>query len=292
MPTSTPPALPAELIQQVIQSLVEPVNFLQYGHEKDVLQALLQLCLVNRFIYGISVFRLYSSIELADGRMLEDLIRTLKSSPGMRSHTHSLFLNNFFIRFSLIPEVGELLDLVSPYLRRLALCAPGSLFKHSNHLRPALGRLNHLEDFVRVGYPCGELGDIWSDWKALHRVLLVGIQVNKSFIGSIRYLPNLTHLWLIDASWGEGVDEYGLILEMLQAGSGLQQVVLVCGSSEELRQLLRFVRNLPEESLKSYFREGLDVQYLGLQATVGTLRAKVADGSFWEANIQNIIDTM
>jgi hypothetical protein len=119
--------------------------------------------------------------------------------------------------------------------------------------------------------------------------LLVGIQVNKSFINAIEHLPQLAELWLIDACWGEGIDEYGLMLEMLKAGSGFQKVVLIFGSSEELRQLLRFMRNLPKESLKSFFREGVDVQYLELQATVGSLRTQVADGSFWELDTQNLM---
>lgn len=287
---STSPALPAELIQDIIQSLVAPAKCLQYGHAKDVVQALRQLCLVNRFIYGTCVSRLYSSVELTNQYQLTKFITTLKSSSAICRHTHSLFLDSFFVRYSQIPEYGELLSLLSPHLRRLALCAPTWLFQRSNPLRSILGRLTHLEDFVRIGFPCAELGDIWSDWRSLRRVLLVGIQVNKSFIDAIEQLPHLSELWLIDACWGEGIDEYGLMLEMLQAHSRFQKVVLVLDSSGKLKELLQFVRSLPEERRKSSFREGLDVQYLQLQATVATLRTQVADGSFWELDTQNIID--
>jgi len=289
MSTSNSLALPVELIQEVIQSLVVPANPLQYGHGKDVVHTLRQLCLVNHFVYHISVSRLYSSIVLTDGYQLMGLISTLKSSPAICGHIHALFLDSFIIRSSLIPEAGQLLDLLSPHLRRLALCAPGSMFKTSNPMRQVLGRLTHLEDFVRVGFPSAELGDIWSDWKSLRRVLLVGIQVNKSFIDAIEHLPHLTQLWLIDACWGEMIDEYGLMLELLKAGSSFQKVVLVFGSSKELGQFLQFMRGLPEENLKSFFREGLDVQYCELQATVGALRTQVADGTFWELNTHSIL---
>ena len=289
-----PPALPAELIHEIIQSLVRvPTNTLQYGYTQDVLRALLQLSLVNHFLHTASTRQLYSSIELTNYHQLKGLINTLKSSPTIRQHPHSLFLNNFFVRYSLIPEANELLQLLSPSLRRLALCAPGSVYKMgSNSLRLVLGGLTHLEDFVHVGFPCAELGDIWSDWKSLRCVLLVGIQVNPPFINAIAQLPHLTELWLIDACWGERIDEYYLMLEMLKAGVGFQKVVLVLGSPEELAQILQFVRSLPEESLKSSFREGLDVQYLELQATVGRLRAQIADGSFWKLDTRNVVDKL
>jgi hypothetical protein len=145
--------------------------------------------------------------------------------------------------------------------------------------------LNHLEDFVYIGFPCADFGNIWSNLRSLQRILLVGIQVNQSFIEVIGYLPHLVQLRLIDACWGEEIDEYGLMLEI---PNGLQKVVLYFGSSEELRQFLDSVSQ-PEETLTSSFREGLDVQYLEWQATLGSLRAKVADGSFWEMDTKNMM---
>jgi hypothetical protein len=284
--------LPVELIQEIIRSLVAPTNPLRYNNGSGVVHTLQQLCLVNRFVHDISTSLLYSSIELTNEHQLMKLISTLKSSPVIRGRIHSLFLNSFFVAFSLITEARELLDLLSPHLRRLALCVPGSMIKRQSSLRPVLGRLTCLEDFIHIGYPCADLGDIWTDWKSLRRVLVVGPQVNKTFLDVIKSLPRLVHLWLIDACWGEWFHDHSVILDLLKAGSGLQKVVLVFGSSVELSEFLQFVRNLPVEVLQSSIKEGLDLQYLELQITLNALRTQVADGSLWELNTQNIVGTV
>jgi hypothetical protein len=166
------------------------------------------------------------------------------------------------------------------------------MIKRPSSLRPVLGRLTCLEDFVHVGYPCADLGDIWTDWKSLRRVLVVGPQVNKAFLDVIKNLPHLAHLWLIDPCWGEWIGDHSVILEMLKVGSGLQKVVLVFGSSVELSEFLHFVRNLPVETFHLFIKEGLDVQYLELQLTITALCTQVADGSLWELNTQNVVDNV
>ncbi|KAF8239368.1 hypothetical protein L208DRAFT_89169 [Tricholoma matsutake] len=295
-PYLTTTKLPAELVHEIVQFLTVPSYCRQYGYDKDVLQALSRLCLVNHFFYDVSVSYLYSSVIITNQYQLHKFVTSLDNSIVLCSYAHSLSMPNFF--FDLYPSshltiwVCDLLNLVNPYLRRLSVCTVGWNVGHVGLKRVTFDRFTNLEEFVCMGTAGLAEVSLWPEWKNLRYLLLEGAAVEPHFINTIALMPRLTHLGLLNASWGFHLMrevEIRRIIDLSKAGRSLQKIIL--GFYHPLERCL--LANQRAEFAKTSLNEGLDVRYVQIPITEwdsGILDNMASDGSFWELDSSSFLD--
>lgn len=276
--------LPIELIHEIVCVLSTPKHPLQFGHSPDVLKALCELALASRLLRTISTPHLYSSIIIADPNTLTAFLNT---SPTARSHSRDLWVRSFPPHQ--FPAIADLLLILSPYLRRLALDVPGNHIDHSEPMRRALQRCTRLEEFMRWGYSPMQLFPppftFCPDWKPLRRLILDGPLIDDNFVRVIAQMLHLTHLALIEPRWRYSADgtEVATFLSLLNAGRYLRRVFLMyCQPADvylnSLRRLERGVRTAP--------REGLEIVYTVMRQKapipMNHIRDGIAGGTIWD----------
>lgn len=288
--TVTTMHLPIELVQEIVAVLATPDHYLQYGHKRDILHALRQLCLTNHILFDITVPHLYSSIVISTHFELQAFLHT---SPALRRRSQSLWLRYFPQMF---PLIADLLHDIGPHLRRLALDIPGNELDISIPVRAALQSCTYLEDFTRSGYSPMQLVQpyaFWPSWKALRRLVLDGPLIDDTFIRAIAQLPYLTHLAPIEPRWRYSDDgtEGAAFLRLLKAGQSFQQVLLVyCEASEFYLNSLKRLRAIVKvKGLK----EGLDVAYVVMHdkapAPMNRIRDRIGAGTLWDLDSKNLL---
>ncbi|KAG6821450.1 hypothetical protein H0H93_010174 [Arthromyces matolae] len=282
--------LPVELIREIILVLSTPGYPLQYGHKNDVQRALLRLVLVNHCVLDIARPILYSSIVISSQQELNSY---LSVPPSLRNLTTSLWLRNFSGRFSV---AAELVRVLGPKLRRLALDVPGNELDSSATVREAVRCCSHLEDFTRSGYspmqvsqPCPP----WSDWSHLRRLVLDGPLVNDRFIAYVNNLPHLTHLALIEPRWRYSADgtEAAVFSRLLSTGKRLQKILLIyCAPDLPHLNSLKRLRSM---LTLTAVRDDLHVCYMVKEEPVtgmASIRGQIGDGSLWGLHLKNLLD--
>ncbi|RDB20917.1 hypothetical protein Hypma_012049 [Hypsizygus marmoreus] len=281
--------LPVELVQEIVIALTTPEYALQFGHTKDVLHALCQLCLADRTFFLISVPHLYSSIVVLTQRELELLLQT---SPTLRSRSRALWLRYIPNTDTL---VAELLFDMSQGLRRLALDIPGNVLDSSAAIRLALEHCAYLEDFTRTGYSPMQLfrpHPFWPDWNALRRLVLDGPLIDDAFIRTVSELPYLAHLAVIEPRWRYSADgtEVATFLCLLKASPSLVRLVLIyCEASQfYLSSLKRLRVGLTVDGL----RQGPSISYLVIRGRVpgpmSQVRDQIGYGMIWDLDSKKL----
>ncbi|KAF9466067.1 hypothetical protein BDZ94DRAFT_241562 [Collybia nuda] len=276
--------LPVELIQEIVRVLSVPEYQLQFGHSPDVLRALCELVQCSRLLHSISTPFLYSSIIISNQHTL---VAFLHTSPTVRSHSRALWVRS--LPQHLFSAIADLLLVLSPFLRRLALDVPSNHIDHSEPIRHALQRCNHLEEFMRWGYSPMQLFPppftFCPGWKFLRRLVLDGPLVDDSFIHAIAQMPHLMQFALIEPRWrysGDGT-EVMTFRNLLNSARYLRRLFLIyCQPADvylnSLRRLERGVKTVP--------REGLEVVYTVMRQKapipMNLIRDRIAVGTIWE----------
>lgn len=275
---------PVEIIHEIVSILSLPDQPLQFGHSPDVLNALCELALSSRLLRAISTPRLYSSIIISNSRTLTSFLR---SPPTARSQCRTLWVRSFPAH--MFGSVAELLLVLSPSIRRLALDIPGSLIDHSQPVRRALQACTRLEEFLRWGYSPMQVFPppftFYPDWKSLRRLVLDGPFIDRNFLCGIAQMPHLTHVALIEPRWRYGADgtEVPTFLGLLSAGRSLEKVFLIyCQPCDVYLNSLRRIEN----GVKTALRYGLDVTYTVMQqptpVPMNAIRDRIARGCLWD----------
>ncbi|KAG6813154.1 hypothetical protein H0H92_013560 [Tricholoma furcatifolium] len=280
--------LPAELIHEVITSLSTSEYPLQYGHKRDVQLALVHLSCVNHHLRDIAQPILYSTIVISP----ENLHAYLSTPPHLQKHTTSLWLQSFAGKLS---QAADLIRVLGPSLRSLALDIPGNELDAYPSVRQALSLCTNLEGFARSGYSPMQVSQprsFWPEWKHIRHLTLDGPLIDDKFIGHVENLPCLTHLALIEPRWKYGRDgtEAATFLRLLTSSSTLQRLLLIyCEANQiNLPSLMR-LRSLVK---LAGLREGLDVFYMILDkvATVmSDIRDQIGAGTLWSLHSHNIV---
>lgn len=235
----TRPAFPLEMLHEVISSLASPDHCLAHGHKPDVQQALHQLCLCSSVIHDIAMPYLYSAVIVSNAQQLMLFHRTVSESLGLRRHIRSLSLPDFPNSTSphLLAYVVELIDVLSPHLRRLMLDRPLERRVDVQHvIWRVLAHCHHLVEFSN------SISDIfwhdsmacWSSWRNIRRLALRNVVVTKEFLQIIHSFPNLTHLVIDDPRVAAATESS--LMSLLGHSKPLQRTIVI-------RPLLPFARD-------------------------------------------------
>jgi len=280
--------LPVELLQHIIRVLATPSHHLQFGHSEHVLHAFHQLRLASHTLHNIATPLLYSSIIITSHH---ELLAFLYISPSLQHHCRALQLRH--ANHTLCPLIADLLRVLSPNLRRLALDVPGNQLALSMPMREALQSCVHLQDYTRSGYSPMQLFpppfSFWPGWKALCRLVLDGPLVDNTFIQGIAQLPHLTHLAIIEPRWHYSDDgtEVAAFLGLLKAGRSIQRILLIyCEATEYyLNSLRRLKGGVTELDVPVHYV----IMREGPPTPMSLIRMHIGDGTLWELDSQSLL---